>query len=149
MLTIRKFTTTTIKKMTLGANKDLIGHNHELLNMQLRMAMRHRINTAGKGTIIMATAQQSSEAILTMTAMMTVRCGSLLIQFFLSIQIEVLRARNEVRRCWHFLFKGASRCRKECLCALVVSRPCFWSEIFLRLKYIECIASGCFNTFVQ
>jgi len=25
----------------------------------------------------------------------------------------------------------------------------FWSEIFLRLKYIKCIASGCFNTFVQ
>jgi hypothetical protein len=25
----------------------------------------------------------------------------------------------------------------------------FWFEIFLRLKYVECIASGCFNTFVQ
>jgi hypothetical protein len=86
MLTIRKSTTTTIKKMTPGADKDLIDHNHELLNIQLRMAVWHRINTAVKGMIIIHTAQRSTEAILTMTMMTMVRCGSLLVRFSLSVQ---------------------------------------------------------------
>jgi hypothetical protein len=85
MLTILKSTTTTIMKMTPRAGRDPIGHNHELLNMQLRMAMLDIINTAVKGTIIMPTAQQSTEVILTMTMMTTARCGSLLVRFTLSV----------------------------------------------------------------
>jgi len=105
MLTIRKSTTTTIKKMTPGADTDPIGQNHELLNIQLRMAMRRIINTAVKGTTIMPTEQRSTEAILTVTMTTTVRCGSLLVWFFPSVQIGVLVARNEARRCWRFLLK--------------------------------------------
>jgi hypothetical protein len=56
----------TIKKMTPGADRDLIDHNLELLNIQLRMVMWDRTNTAIKGTIIMTT---------------TVKCGNLLVGF--------------------------------------------------------------------
>jgi hypothetical protein len=71
----------TIKKMTPDTNRDLIDHNLELLNIQLRMAMWDRTNTAIKGTIIMPTAHQSTEAISMMTMTMTVKCGNLLVGF--------------------------------------------------------------------
>ena len=83
MLTIRKSTTTTIKKVILGADRDPIGHSHELLNIQLIMVMWDRINTAVKGTIIMPTAQRSMGAIFTMMMTMMVKCGSLLVWFSL------------------------------------------------------------------
>jgi hypothetical protein len=85
MLTIRKSTTTTIKKMIPGADRDPIDHNHELLNIQLKMAMSLRINTAVKSTIIMVTAQRSMEAILTMTTMTMVGCGNVLVRLSFSV----------------------------------------------------------------
>jgi hypothetical protein len=71
----------TIKKMTLGADRDLIDHNLELLNIQLRMVMWDRTNTAIKGTTIMPTAQQSTEVISTMMMTTMVKCGSLIVGF--------------------------------------------------------------------
>lgn len=82
MSTIHNSTTMTIKKKTPGADRDLIDHNLELLNIQLRMVMWDRTNTAIKGTTIMLTAHQSTEAIFMMMMMTTtVKCGNLPVGF--------------------------------------------------------------------
>jgi len=71
----------TIKKMTPGADRDLIDHNLELLNIQLRMVMWDRTNTAIKGKIIMPMAHQSTVAISMMMMTTTAKCGNLPVRF--------------------------------------------------------------------
>jgi hypothetical protein len=91
MLTIHKSTTMTIKKMTLGTDKDQIDHSPEPLNIQPRMAMGDKISMAVKGKIIMLMARRSMEAISTMMMMTMVKCGSLLTRFILHVQSRYCR----------------------------------------------------------